>query len=169
MPNILIIGYGNPLRGDDGVGIRAAELLAGEGGENPPLPHGVEVIACPQLSVELAAAITEAERLILIDACADGEPGALREQPLTPIIPDSSSLSHHLDARGLLAAAQILYGKAPPTILFTISGRDFDYREQLSPPVAAALPALLARIRDALFANPTDRVVERGHGARRAA
>jgi hydrogenase maturation protease len=112
------------------------------------LPHGVEVIACPQLSVELAAAITEAERLILIDACAGGEPGALREQPLTPVIPASSSLSHHLDAHGLLAAAQILYGKAPETILFTVSGGSFDYSETLSAPVAAALPHLLARVRE---------------------
>jgi hydrogenase maturation protease len=154
MPHTLIIGYGNPLRGDDGIGIRAAELLAGEGGENPPLPHGVEVIACPQLSVELAAAITEAERLILMDATAVGEPGALTEQLLAPLIPSSNSLSHHLDARGLLAAAQILYGKAPPTTLFTISGRDFDYGETLSPPVAAALPGLLARVRQLMAGTP---------------
>jgi len=148
MLKTLIIGYGNPLRGDDGIGIRAAELLAGEtGGETPPLPDGVEVIACHQLSVELAAAIAEAERLILIDACVGDELGAIREQPLTPMPPQSSSLSHHLDARGLLAAAQMLYGKAPPTILLTVSGGDFGYSERLSPPVAAALPGLLARIR----------------------
>jgi Ni,Fe-hydrogenase maturation factor len=84
--------------------------------------------------------------LILMDASAAGEPGALTEQALTPAIPASSSLSHYLDARGLLAAAQMLYGKAPPTILLTVSGANFDYVEALSPPVAAALPGLLARV-----------------------
>lgn len=155
MPHTLIIGYGNPLRGDDGVGIRAAELLAGgETGEGASslCSDGVEVIACHQLSIELAATIADVDRLILIDACAVGQPGALTEQVLTPRIPSdgSNSLSHHLDARGLLAAAQILYGKALPTILLTLSGGSFDYGETLSPPVARALPKLIARIRDLL-------------------
>ena len=164
MSHILIIGYGNPLRGDDGVGIRAAELLAGWDGVSPPQQTDeIEVIACQQLNIELAATISAVDCLILIDASATDEPGTLTAQTLTPTIPNqgSNSLSHHLDARGLLAAAQILYGKAPPTTLFTISGRDFDYGETLSPPVAAALPGLLARVRQLVAGTPP---VETGGG-----
>ena len=104
----------------------------------------------------LAATISDADRLILIDASATDEPGTLTERTLTPTIPSQggNSLSHHLDASGLLAAAQMLYGKAPPTTLFTISGRDFDYGEQLSPPVTAALPGLLARVRQLVAGTP---------------
>lgn len=148
MPHTLIVGYGNPLRGDDGIGIRAAELLADRGGVSPPLTDDVEVIACHQLNIELAALIADVDRLILIDASVFGEPGAVHEQILTPMIPESNSLSHHLDAGGLLAVAQMLYGHAPHTTLFTISGSAFDYAETFSPPVATALPKLVARIRD---------------------
>jgi hydrogenase maturation protease len=154
MPHTLIIGYGNPLRGDDGVGPRAAELLAdtGEarrGGVTPPLPNGVQVLVCHQLTIELAPQIAEADRLILIDARATGEPGSIEQCILTPAIPDRSSLTHHIDAQGLLAAAELLYGRAPETVLFTVSGGSFDCGERLTPAVAAALPDLLARIRQA--------------------
>ncbi len=152
MQRTLIIGYGNPLRGDDGIGCRAAELLAeGVGekdGETRPLQAGgVEVIACHQLTVELAAEIAEVDRLILMDACASGEPGTITEQALAPQQADRASLTHHVDAAGLLALAQILYGHAPTTTLFTVSGGSFDYGETFTPAVAAALPALLARVR----------------------
>jgi hypothetical protein len=50
-----------------------------------------------------------------------------------------------------LAAAQILYGHAPEALLFTVSGGSFDCGETLTPAVAAALPDLLARIRQAVL------------------
>ena len=148
MPHTLIIGYGNPLRGDDGIGPRAAELLADRGGATLPLlPEGVQVLVCHQLTIELAPQIAEADRLILIDARATGEPGSIEQCILAPAIPDSTSLTHHIDVQGLLAAAQMLYGHAPETLLFTVSGGSFDCGEALSPAVATALPDLLARIR----------------------
>jgi len=146
MPHTLIIGYGNPLRGDDGIGARAAELLA-----ETPFPDGVQVLVCHQLTIELAPQIAEADRLILIDARATGEPGSIEQCVLTPAIPDRASLTHHIDARGLLAAAQMLYGHAPETMLFTVSGGSFEGGEALSPAVAAALPELLTQIREAVL------------------
>ena len=152
MLHTLIIGYGNPLRGDDGVGPRAAELLADRGRVTQlPLPDGVQVLVCHQLTLELAPQIAEADRLILIDARATGEPGSIEQCILTPAIPDRSSLTHHVDAQGLLAAAQMLYGHAPETVLFTVSGASFDPGEALSPAVAVAVPGLLARIREAVL------------------
>lgn len=148
MHHTLIIGYGNPLRGDDGIGYRAAEMLTKGGGETPPpQAAGVEVIACHQLTPELAPRIAEADRLILIDACAFGAPGTISEQALVPQQADGASLTHHVDAAGLLAMTQILYGHAPSTTLLTVSGGSFDYSEALTPPVAAALPALFTRVR----------------------
>lgn len=145
MPHTLIIGYGNPLREDDGVGPRAVELLVAAG-----LADGVEALMCHLLTIELAPRIAETERLILIDARADGEPGAVQEDTLTPQAVPGSSLTHHVDAAGLLAAAQILYGNAPATTLFTVSGAAFGYSEALSPIVEAALPGLVARLLSAV-------------------
>jgi hydrogenase maturation protease len=146
MPHTLIIGYGNPLRSDDGIGPRAAELLADEA-----LAPSVDVLICHQLTLELAELIAQADRLILIDATAVGEPGAVQQQTLAPAIPAGATLTHHIDAQGLLAAAQMLFGRAPETVLFTASGSCFDAGETLSPAVTAALPDLLARIREAVL------------------
>jgi hydrogenase maturation protease len=157
MPHTVIVGYGNPLRGDDGVGIRVAGLLADAG-----LAQGVQVIACHQLNVELAPQIAEADRLILIDACASGEPGTVCEEALTAAPIDggrgevTSPLQHHVDARGLLAMAQVLYGHAPETRLFTVSGGSFEYGETLSPPVADAAAILAAQIRSIIEGKPPD-------------
>ncbi len=155
MHQTLIIGYGNPLRGDDGIGCRAAEVLAEGGGDTPPLQdNGVEVIACHQLTPELAPRIAEADRLVLIDACASGAPGTITEQTLTPQQTEHHSLTHHVNAAGLLAMAQILYGHAPATTLFTVSGGSFDYGEALTPSVSAALPILCARVRALVAPEP---------------
>jgi hydrogenase maturation protease len=152
MPHTLIIGYGNPLRGDDGVGPRAAALLADADEETRPLlPDGVQVLVCHQLTIELASQIAETDRLILVDARATGAPGAIEQCVLTPALPDSTSLTHYIDARGLLAAAELLYGRAPETVLFTVSGGSFDAGETLSPAVANSLPDLLAQIRQAVL------------------
>lgn len=153
MARTLIIGYGNPLRSDDGVGLRTAELLAEVlEQESDRLNGDVEVIACHQLTLELTPLVAAADRLILLDAHVGGEPGAVIERELTPAIADTAaSLSHHLDPSGLLAAAQILYGQAPTTILLTVAGASFDYGEALSPPVAAALPLLVARVQQLLI------------------
>ncbi len=144
MSHTLIIGYGNPLRGDDGVGIGVAGLLADAG-----LAEGVQVVACHQLTVELAPQIAEADRLILIDACASGEPGTVRQVALAPapVGGHGMAVSHYVDGRGLLALAQMLYGHAPETVLLTVSGGVFGYGEKLSPPVADAVPGLVARVR----------------------
>ncbi|MFI5043071.1 MAG: hydrogenase maturation protease, partial [Acidimicrobiales bacterium] len=69
---VLVIGYGNTLRSDDGVGWHAAALLA----EDPRLA-GVEVLAVHQLTPELALDMSRATLVILIDAGADDPPGAI--------------------------------------------------------------------------------------------
>ncbi len=143
-PRILVIGYGNLLRGDDGVGQRAAQLLA-----EACAADRVTVIACHQLTPELAPAIAGADRLILLDAEAGGEPGQIRCRDLMPAAGHSGVLAHHMDASSLLAMAQMLYGHAPPTTIFTVCGASFDLGETLSPAVEAALPLLVAAVRRA--------------------
>src|SRR5215472_4005839 len=71
MPRVLIIGYGNPLRADDGVGWRMACRL-GELVRDEPF----EVLAVHQLTPELAEPISRAELVIFVDASHNGLPGS---------------------------------------------------------------------------------------------
>lgn len=126
--NCWIIGYGNPLRGDDAVGFEAAERLGG--------------VALHQLTPEWMEPISRAERVIFIDAGAEGVPGAIRERTLEPG-PSPAAFTHFATPEALLAGARALYGRCPPATLITITGSDFEIGRPLSPPVRRALETLL--------------------------
>ena len=125
---MLIIGYGNPLRGDDGFGYRAAERIPG-------------AIAVHQLTPELMDPISRADRVIFLDATTEGIPGEITRRTVTPS-PDGRAFTHHVTPESLLAGALALYGRAPEALLITVCGADFGFSETLSPSVQVALSSL---------------------------
>jgi hydrogenase maturation protease len=143
MAHILILGYGNPLRSDDGLGWRAAEELS----RTLSSPH-VEVLARHQLTPELADAVRQADAVFFIDATRDGEPGELTCEPVSPL-PTNERFSHQLSPAGILALARQLYGACPRAFLVSLCGECFDYGEKLSPRIAAGLPHLTALVAQA--------------------
>ena len=76
---VLVVGYGNSLRGDDGIGWHAAGLLVTD-----PRLAGARVLAQHQLVPELAADISQASLVVLVDAAAEGHPGSLSVRPVRP-------------------------------------------------------------------------------------
>jgi hydrogenase maturation protease len=156
MAQVLIIGYGNPLRGDDGLGWHAAYQCAAV------LPRvAVNVVACHQLTPELAEPISQADLVIFLDADAQGPPGRLSCRGVVAQASASGVFSHHLTPQTLLACAQGLYGSSPTAVVLSISGACFGYGECLSPTVHAALPGVLQHVRALVAA------VEPGGNARR--
>jgi hydrogenase maturation protease len=141
MARTLIIGYGNPLRGDDGLGWHAAERLAAV------LPETeVEIMTCHQLTPELAEPISRAGLVVFIDAEQHESAGRVACQTITAGESPPSALSHHVTPATLLAWARGLYGTCPEAIAFSVSGQSFGCEEGLSPPVSAALPRLIERV-----------------------
>jgi hydrogenase maturation protease len=136
----LAIGYGNPLRGDDGVGWHVAALLdARQEGEQ------IETIACQQLMPELAERISRARGVYFVDATYQGTPGEWSCESIQPNA--GTSLPGHVSTpEGILAMARELFDAAPVAYLFTICGACFEFREQLSPDVTAAAPSVAAAI-----------------------
>lgn len=149
MARVLIICYGNPLRCDDSLGWRAAEEL-----DKQFSGPEIEVLACHQLTIELAATLSTADAAFFIDATRDGEPGELTCRPvvaagLTP------ALTHSLTPAAVLALAAQLYGGVPRAFEFTVCGECFDHGEKLSPRVQARLPRLTAVVSRAARLNAT--------------
>ena len=138
---MLIIGYGNPLRGDDGLGWHAAEALRA-------LP-GADVITTHQLTPELAEEASRTALVIFLDAAETGVPGEWRRREVVETAPTSAAFTHHVTPGSLLAAARLLYGHAPRAVLFTMTGERFDFHEGLSETVAAVLPGMLRAVREA--------------------
>jgi len=116
-PEILLIGYGNPARGDDGLGPELARAVASE------LPERVTAITPYQLMVEHALLIAEVKQVVLADASLDASPPFAFE-PLMPR-PDSGLDSHGLSPRGLLTLATDLYRATTPCHLLRIRGYEF--------------------------------------------
>lgn len=137
----LIIGIGNPLRGDDGLGWHTMQLLA-----QASLPEAVTVLPCQQLTMDLVEPVHEADRVIFVDA-RHGEPaGVLSRETIQPSSALGEPVSHFFDPATLLACVQALYGSHPEAVLLSIGSTQFDYTETLSPPVAAAMPMLLDEV-----------------------
>ncbi len=136
----LIIGYGDTLRSDDGAGPRVAELFAAT--------DGVAVRIRGQLVPELADDMRGRDVVVFVDAAAKLAPGAVAVRPLTTTdAPTAPGLTHHASPEGLLLIAERLYGARPAAFLVTIGAASFGLGEDLSPPVAAALPEAAALVR----------------------
>ncbi|MGA9529451.1 MAG: hydrogenase maturation protease [Terriglobales bacterium] len=138
---ILIVGFGNPLRSDDGVGWHAAQQLSRD-----DAPSGVKILACQQLTPEIASFASPAEKVLFVDAAHQGVPGEIKCRRIVPAT-SSGEYSHELSPAALLTLAQTLYGRCPPAWLLTITGESFATGDSLSPVVSAAIPALLERVK----------------------
>ena len=145
--NTLIIGYGNALRGDDGAGYIAAELLR----DRIHRPE-TEILSQPQLLPELMEPISRSAHVIFIDASVSGRAGKVNRIPLRPA-PACARATHHATPEALLAGAQSLYGHTPEATLYTIPGRNFEVGQELTPSVRRAVNQLVATLEREL-ANP---------------
>ena len=124
---ILVIGYGNTLRGDDGVGPRVAEAV---GKLNLP---GVQTLICPLLTPELADPISRAAEVIFVDAAVD----APKEVQWRKLEPNETSqlMAHAADPRTMLALARDVFGHVPEAWWLTIPAVDLGFSEEFSPTV----------------------------------
>lgn len=137
---LLIIGYGSPLRGDDGIGQVLAEAL------HERMPHAT-TITTTQLTPELAAEMSEAENVYFIDACAEGLPGQMAIRWIEPQH-DGGAFTHHVTPETLLSAAHDLYGCTPDTELITISGVSFGNADHLSAELERMVPELVLTLQN---------------------
>jgi hydrogenase maturation protease len=139
---LLVIGFGNPLRSDDALGWHVAQELS-----RTVSPDGVQVIAAHQLTPDLSEVISRAQHVLFIDASRNGEPGSLNCVEVTAA-PSPSRFTHDLSPAAVLKMAAELYGPYPTAHLLTITGESFETGETMSPTVLAAIPALMAEVRN---------------------
>ena len=137
--SLLVLGYGNTLRGDDGVGPRVAEAI-----EALNLP-GVASLVAPLLTPELADPISRAETVIFVDAAVD----APRVVQLRMLAPTASSqvMAHAASPATLLALARDVFGHAPQAWWLTIPAENMAMGEDFSPLAQRGLKTALRKLR----------------------
>jgi hydrogenase maturation protease len=137
--DVLVIGYGSELRGDDAAGRRAAEAVAAR-----ELP-GVSVLSVPQLMPEIAADLAGCRLAIFVDASVVDE--AVEVRPLAPASPDWR-LTHHVAPSSLLALAAAVASAPANAVVVTIPASNFQLGTALSATTAVAVSEAVDRIVD---------------------
>jgi hydrogenase maturation protease len=138
-PRVLVIGFGNPARGDDGLGPALAGRL-----EALQLP-GVTVETDYQLSIEHAALVSEYDVVVFADAAVDAtEAFYFRPAEHRTVILAST---HSVSPDQVLALAQSCFAARPRGYLLGMRAHAMgDFFEGLSNEAQAGLEAALARV-----------------------
>jgi hydrogenase maturation protease len=116
---ILVLGIGNVLMGDEGIGVEVARRLQGR-----ELPDGITCLDGGTGSFALLEPLDRAERVILVDATADGDPPGTVKRLCPRFSSDypPTLTAHDVGLKDLLDALYLV-GDPPPVTLFAVSIR----------------------------------------------
>jgi hydrogenase maturation protease len=147
--NILVIGLGNPILGDDGVGWQIATSVQ----SHPDLPAGVEIDFLALGGISLMERLIGYDRAILIDAIVT------HQYPIGTVLtlniddlPDRDighlGSPHDATLQDALRMGRRLGVSLPSTIeLVAVESQNiYDFSEELSPPVSFAVPIAVQRV-----------------------
>lgn len=136
----LVIGYGNPLREDDGVGWAVAEAVSG--GQD-----GWDSVTVQVLLPELAERVARSSRAVFVDARLGTTPGRISTDAIIPADADVTVQGHGLAPGAVVHLAGQLYGWKGDAWLVSVEATEFGFGTGLSAPVAAAVPEAVAAVR----------------------
>jgi len=145
---VLVLGIGNLLMADEGVGVQVVREL-----EKMPLPPNVECMDGGTGGFHLLGPLQDADRILLIDACVDGQPvGSVRRlKPRFSSDYPRTLTAHDIGLKDLLDAAY-LTDRPLNVTLFAISIDPLQgVGTELRPALANELPAILRIVKDELF------------------
>jgi hydrogenase maturation protease len=140
---LLIIGYGNPLRRDDGLGVVLAEKLEGT--------PSVRVETAHQLNAEDALLVSEHDRVVFVDASRDDSVTNFRWSRLRPEAAAAPFSAHDLGPETVLTLSLQLAGRAPEAYLLEIKGADWSLGEGFSDEGARRLGLAEAFLREKIL------------------
>lgn len=148
---VVVLGVGNILLTDEGIGVRTVEKLQREFA----LPAEVEVIDGGTSGMELIEDLAYASHLIIVDAVRTGRPGGSIVRIAgaeVPVLFRTRMSPHQVGLPEVLAALQ-LTGETPgSTVVIGVEPVSLEPAMELSAPVAAQLAAVVARVAEELRA-----------------
>ena len=139
----LIIGVGNPYRGDDGAGVAVARQLVGK------VPKGMQVLEESGEGTALVEAWQGAVFVIVVDATQSGAaPGTIHrfDACREHLAGELHRSTHAFGLSGAIELARALHELPEHLVVYGIEGQDFTPGEGLSPAVQKAIPRTAERI-----------------------
>lgn len=142
MAKILVLGLGNLLLTDEGIGVHAAQALL-----RTQMPDEVTVLDVGTAILDAVFELEDADFVIVVDAVkADGSPGTVYRIPFSDMIrPDCIASMHGFDLSRVLALTP--RKTFPEVLVIGVEPAVIDWSLDLSPQVAEALPIVLEQVR----------------------
>ena len=142
---VLVLGLGNVLCGDDGAGVVAVHRIRRE----LVLPAGVRVVDGGTLGLDLLALVAASDRVILVDAVrGDGPPGTLVRlagNEVGPAVYERLS-PHQIGVGDLLAGAALCERYPGEVVIVGVVPATTDLALGCTPAVTARIPDLVERV-----------------------
>jgi hydrogenase maturation protease len=143
-PSLVVLGLGNLVHGDDGIGVHALRELE----HDPRLPPGVVLLDGGTHGLGLLPHIAGFSHLLVVDAVDAGEP------PGTVVRFEGSALNglpgkasvHQLGFADMMVALKLLGESPPELVVLGVQPLSTEWSIELTPPVRESLPALLDSI-----------------------
>jgi len=150
--DLLVLGLGNVLCGDDGAGVIALHQLR----RNYELPDRVRLVDGGTLGLDLLALVAASDRVLMIDAVrCDAQPGSivvLEGDAVAPAVYERLS-PHQIGVGDLIAGAALCDRYPEDVVIVGVVPETTDLQFGCSPAVDAKLPALIERVIDELAAR----------------
>lgn len=136
---VVILGVGNTVLGDEGLGVHVARLLA-----EKQLPPGVEAIEAGINPVEMLGDIGNVQKLVIVDAVeADSPPGSIYRLPAEAVADDQAPLSLHQFTLAQALAEWRLRGlETGRIVIIGVQPHSLYWGTDLSPDIESSLPTI---------------------------
>ena len=153
----VVLGLGNPVRGDDALGLRVAEAVQRLLDDDPVT--GVQVLTSTRAGLELIELLEGTDHAVIVDAfdSPDATPGQIRRLTLDDVAGAARLVgAHDITLAGAFALARATGIPMPETVeIYAVEAADSDRIEEgLSPGVEAAVPILAGEIHRRLAGVP---------------
>ena len=140
----LVIGLGNPLRGDDGLGLKVVENL-----KQKKLGRGISIIKAGTAPVNYLEEIKQAQNIIGVDAIQGGKkPGSIYQLTLNDLNQQLSQYptSHNYSLPQVVSLAKEIANRPKKSFFYGIEPEELTFKPQLSSSVKQSLPQLIEKI-----------------------
>lgn len=143
---IVILGIGNILLSDEGIGVHVANELA-----KTELPPEVSIVKGGTDGFRLLNVITEADRLIIVDSLRTGaEPGTIYRFDVGDVRCCPSGFKTSVHQIGILEVIDLsgLIGKTPHTTVIGVEPKSLEMNMELSPEIREKIPKIIELVMD---------------------
>lgn len=146
---VVVLGVGNIILADEGVGVRVVEALE----RDYVLPEGVDVIDAGTSGMEMLDDMSHLDFLLVVDAIAAGKaPGELVKLSgaEVPVFFRRNLSPHGIGLSDVLASLEFLGAEPKETVILGVQPTSLDLSTELTPTIAARVPELVAQVVDEL-------------------